>query len=92
MYPPIMNIAAQQFDILPAVSENEIIGRTLAVIKKITLNHFRLVAETQDKIGVPEVSVILHHMPKYRHRTDFHQRLWRIFSMIAKPHAETAAK
>src|SRR5262249_31475673 len=51
-----------------------------------------LVAETEDKIGVPVVGVVFHHMPQDRHVADSDQRFRDVLRMIFQPHSKTTAK
>ncbi len=47
----------------------------LAVVEEVVLDHIAAVAEAQDEVLVPEVRVVLHHVPEDRPIADGHHRL-----------------
>jgi hypothetical protein len=89
---PVLDILAQQLDPARAVREHEIVRQALVVIQEIFLDGVALVAEAQDEVGVPEMSVVLHHVPEDGAIPEGHQRLWNFFGIIAQARAETTAE
>jgi hypothetical protein len=71
--------------------QNEVIGSAFVVIEEVILDGVGAMSQAEDKILVPEVGVVLHHVPQDRPVADMHHRLGHIFG-IANPHALPAAK
>src|SRR6516162_7049459 len=89
---PIVNVASHQIELLAAFGKNKVVGEALAVIEKIVLDDVAAVSETEHEILVPEMGVVLHHVPKNRAISDRHHRLRYAFAGLSNPHPETAAK
>jgi hypothetical protein len=78
-YPPIVDIAIEQIDLLATTRKNKIVGSALVVIEKVIFDDFGSISQAQNEVFMPKVSVIFHNMPENRPVTDLHHRLGNIF-------------
>ena len=76
---------------LAAAGQNEVVGGALVVVEEIVLDGVGPMPQAENEVLVPEVSVVLHHVPQDGPVADVHHGLGQIFG-IANPHAQPAAK
>ena len=88
---PVLDVAVQQFQVLAALGQNEVIGGAFVVVEKVVLDDVRPIAHAEDEVPVSEVGVILHHVPQQRPVADVHHRFRQIVG-IADPHAEASTE
>ena len=89
---PVLDVAAKELDLLAALGEDEVVGDGLVVVLEVALDGAGAVPEAEDEVLVPVVGVVPHQVPEDRTRSDFHQGLRDVLRVVAKPHAEPAAK
>src|ERR1019366_17648 len=73
--PPIGKITAQQFDPVPAIGQDEVPRKRLAIVEEESLDRFRLMAKAKNEILVPIMRVVLHQVPNYGSVSNGDQRL-----------------
>src|SRR5262249_44149458 len=61
-------------------------------VEEPLLDDVGLVAETQDKISMAVVAVVLHHVPKNWMMPNRHHRLGHILGVVANPGSQTATE
>src|SRR2546423_6449093 len=91
-YSPVRYVPIHQLDLAAAARKNEIVGASLFVVEKVLLDDVPTITETQDEVGMPIVSVVLHQMPEYWPLSDLYHRLRDILPGVAKTHAEATTK
>ena len=89
---PVVDVAGHQLELLPALRQDEVVRQRLGVVQEIVLDDIAAISEAQHEVLVPEVGVVLHHVPQNRPVADGHHRLRHVLSGLPNPHAETAAK
>src|SRR5579859_6642480 len=87
---PVVNVAVEELHVF-AAGDDKIVGGALVVVQEVVLDRFGFVAEAKNKVFVPVVSVILHHMPENRPVADVHHGLRNIF-LVANAQPHSAAK
>ena len=53
MNSPVLNVVVQEFDILAAVRQDEIVRDAFIIVEKIAFDRFRLIAEAKDMNSTP---------------------------------------
>src|SRR3954447_6085203 len=91
-YPPVLDVAPEQLDFLPAAGEDEVVAHRLVVGEEELLDHFCSVTEAEDEVLVPEIRVVLHDVPEDRAGADGDHRLRDARRAVAHSQAETAAE
>src|ERR1017187_294950 len=90
--PPVLQVVVEQLDIVTAIGHDKIVQDALIIREEILFNHIGLVAETQDKVLVSEMGIVLHEVPQDRHVTNFYERLGEALLAFLQAHSETAAE
>src|SRR5580698_2817612 len=88
--PPIVDVAIEEFNLLAAAREYKVVRYTFVIVEKILLDCIRAVSKAKDKVLVPEMSVVLHNMPKYRAIANLNHWLGHIFSIANSQTQATA--
>src|SRR3989454_11636004 len=89
---PIADVALQELEPPTALAQDEVIRDALVVIAEVVLDGGSGVAEAEDEVLVPKVSVVLHHVPEDRAIADRHHRLRNVLVVVPKPHPQTTAE
>src|SRR5438093_4108383 len=89
---PIAHVALQELEPPTALAQDEVIRDALVVIAEVVLDGVSAVAEAEDEVLVPKVSVVLHHVPEDRAIADRHHRLRNVLVVVPKPHPQTTAE
>lgn len=76
---PVIDVAIEQLQFLAAARQDKIVGDTLVVIEKVVLHYVRPIAQAENEVFVPEVGIVLHHMPQNRAVADLNHRLRDVF-------------
>src|SRR6266567_429336 len=88
---PIVDITLEQLEILPPTGQNKVVGGALVVLEEVIFDDVRAMSQTQNEVFVPEVSVVLHHVPEDGSVTDVDHGLGQIFD-LTNPHPQPPAK
>src|SRR2546423_15653917 len=91
-YSPVRYVPIHQLDLAAAARKNEIVGASLFVVEKVLLDDVPTITETQDEVGMPIVSVVLHQMPEYCPFSDLYHRLRDTTPGVAKTPAAAATE
>ena len=63
---PVVDVAAEQFELLAAFRQDEVVRQALAVVEEVILDDIAAIAQADDEIVVAVVGVVLHHVPQDR--------------------------
>ena len=91
-YFPVGDVALPKLYIPPAVTHRKIVRKIFLVVQEVVLYRVGLVSETQDKVLVAEMRVILHDVPQDRSVSDFHERLGNILGKLSQSRSQTATE
>src|SRR6266446_552118 len=89
---PVVNITVKEIYMFPSSRQFEVVGQALVVIQKIVLDRIGTVPKAQYEVLVPEVSVVLHHMPQDWPVPDRHHWFRNVLGVIPKPHPKATTK
>src|SRR3989475_1836233 len=89
---PIADVALQELEPPTALAQYEVVRNALVVIAEVGLDGVGAVAEAEDEVLVPKVSVVLHHVPEDRAIADRHHRLRNVLVVCPQPHPQTTAE
>src|ERR1019366_7037955 len=89
---PVVDVAVQKVDLLPALRPNKIVGDRLVVMKEVVLNAVTLVPKTDNEVLVPKVGVVFHQVPQDWPRADLHHGFGYIVGVPPEPHTGSPAK
>src|SRR5258708_14206881 len=85
---PVVNIAIQEVDLLSTFGPDKIIGNGFVVVEEIVLNRVAAMTETENKVLLAKMRVILHQVPDDRTTPNLHHRFRPIFLIPAEPHSD----
>ena len=77
---------------LAALGQREVVREVLVVVEEVVLDDVGLVAEAEDEFLVPEVGVVLHHVPENRPVADVDHRLGDDLGVLLETHPQAAAE
>jgi len=89
---PVIDIRVFQVELLTAVREGKVVGKTLIIVEEVVLDHVRLVAEANDKVLVAEVGVVFHEMPQDGSVANVDHGLGDRVRVFPEPNAEPSAE
>ncbi len=89
---PTVDLAGEMSDVLSPLGNDKVIGGQLAKAEEIILDGACPIAEAENEVSKPIVSVVLHDMPKDRPIADAKHRLGNLFRDLPHPHTQTAAE
>src|SRR2546426_4109571 len=89
---PIADVALQELEPPPALAQHEVVRDAFVIVPEVALDEVRAVAEAEDEVLVPEVSVVLHHVPEDRAIPNRHHRLRDVLVVVPQAHPQTTAE
>src|SRR5262249_4458629 len=75
-----------------AVGEPEVVRQVLIMVQEVLLDDIAPVSQTQNKIAMAEMSVVLHQVPENRAVPDGKHRLRHAIRVVAQPRSHTTAE
>src|SRR5262249_60318514 len=75
-----------------AVGEPEVVRQVLIMVQEVLLDDIAPISQTQNKISMAEMSVVLHQVPENRAVPDGNHRLRHALGALAQPRSHTTAE
>ena len=89
---PIRDVAFLEVHLLVAVRQRKVAGQTLIVIEEELFDDIRLVAEAQNEVLMPVMSIVFHDVPQDWPIANVHHRLGQCARHISQARAQSTAE
>jgi hypothetical protein len=89
---PVVQVAPEQFNLLAALGQNEVVGHAFTVVEEVLANQVSAVPKAKNEVLVSKVRVIAHQVPENRAETDVYKRLGDGVGVLSKSSPESSAE
>src|SRR5712692_142242 len=89
---PVVDVTIEDLDVSATIEQHEVVRYQFTVIYKVVFDDIGTISEAENEILVPEMGIVLHHVPQNRPVANVDHRLGGSFPRLSDPHTEPAAE